>query len=97
MTNSPNCIFENLRWLARGPGLNVLSYSGYSTNDYSFHTKIHDDRCTVQNSVATLVAQAIHISSAKDKNSVFITIILWFDRGHMGVRLHQILCSCVPV
>ena len=33
-----------------------------------------NDRCTVQNSEVTLVAQAMHISSPKDKNPVFATM-----------------------
>jgi len=52
--------------------MNVLSHSGYSTNGYYFYTKAHNDRCIVQNSGMTLVAQAMHIFSTKDKNSVFV-------------------------
>jgi len=46
-----------LRRLTHGPNTIVSSYHGYSLNDYYFYTKAHDDKCTVQNSGVTLVAQ----------------------------------------
>ena len=67
LSRSGDLISETLKWLASGPRMDVLSYSGFATNGYCFHTKSHDDRSIVQNSGVTLVAQAVHISSAKDK------------------------------
>jgi len=71
LTNRPNSISSNLRWLAHGPRTNVFSYHGYYTTGYYFYTEAHDDKCTVQNSRVTLMAQAMHIFSAKDKKSVY--------------------------
>ena len=65
------CVSENLRWLAHGPRMDVVSYRGYPSNGYCFYIKGHDDRCIVQNSGVTLVAQLMHISSAKDNKVIF--------------------------
>ena len=48
----------------------VLSYRGYFINDYYFYTKAHDDKCIVQNSGVTLMAQAMHIFSVRQKSSI---------------------------
>ena len=40
-------------------------------NGYTFYTKEQDDRSTRQNSGVTLVAQSMHISSAKDRNPIY--------------------------
>jgi hypothetical protein len=68
---NPDSISERLRWLANGPNANVLSYSSYVINKYTFYTKEHDQQSTMQNSGVTLVAQSLHISSAKDRNPAF--------------------------
>jgi len=64
-------ISERLRWLANGPNAIVLSYSSYVINKYTFYTKEHDQQSIMQNSGVTLVAQSLHISSAKDRNPAF--------------------------
>ena len=71
LINTPNSISSNLGWLAHVPHTDVFSYRGYYTNDYYFYTKTYDDKCTVQNSGVTLVAQAMHIFSAKIKKLIF--------------------------
>jgi hypothetical protein len=71
LTENPNCVSERLRWLSKGPLINVFSYKSYVINGYTFYTKDQDDKSTMQNSGVTLVAQSMHISSAKDKNPVF--------------------------
>lgn len=68
---NPDSISERLTWLANGPNENVLSYSSYVINKYTFYTKEHDQQSTMQNSGVTLVAQSLHISSAKDRNPEF--------------------------
>ncbi|XP_058733075.1 uncharacterized protein LOC131604664 [Vicia villosa] len=67
----PDSISERLRWLANGPNVDVLSYSSYVINNYTFFTKERDLQSTMQNSGVTLVAQSMHISSAKDVNPSF--------------------------
>lgn len=71
IAKNPDSISERLRWLANGPNANVLSYSSYVINKYTFYTKEHDQQSTMQNSGVTLVAQSLHISSAKDRNPAF--------------------------
>ncbi|XP_057425762.1 uncharacterized protein LOC130719140 [Lotus japonicus] len=70
LEENPNSISERLRWLSKGPSIHVFSYTGYLINGYTFYTKEQDDRTTMQNSGVTLIAQSMHISSAKDKNPV---------------------------
>ena len=43
----------------------------------------------------TLVAQATHISSAKDKNSIFASMSYIGWSRHMGAWLHYISCSYI--
>ena len=70
-TENPTSVSERLRWLANGPSIHVVSYNGYLINGYTFSTSEHDDRSTRQNSGVTLVAQSMHISSAKDRNPIY--------------------------
>ena len=62
-----NCISENLRWLAQGPHMDVLSYLVYPTNSYLFYTKAHDAIVLYKTVRITVVVQLMHISSAKYK------------------------------
>ncbi|XP_056691937.1 uncharacterized protein [Spinacia oleracea] len=71
LAKSPSNISDRWKWLSRGPRRDVLSYSGYQINGYTFCTKDRDNEITNQNSGVTIVAQAMHISSAKDKNPIY--------------------------
>ena len=53
------------------PGRLVFCHSGYRINGRTFYTKDQDERSTMQNSGVSLVAQAMHISSAKDNNPIY--------------------------
>ena len=44
---------------------------GYRINGYTFYTKEQDGKSVQQNSGITLVAEAMHVSSAKDKNPIY--------------------------
>jgi len=68
--NSSN-ISDRLRWLATGPTFQVFSYSAYMINGYTFCTKERDNQSTMQNSGVTLVAESMHISSAKDRSPIY--------------------------
>ncbi|XP_031111755.1 uncharacterized protein LOC116015719 [Ipomoea triloba] len=63
-------VSETVRWLAHGPGMQVICYTGYDINGFSFYTKEQDDMSTMQNSGVSLVANSMHFSSSKDKNPV---------------------------
>ena len=64
-------VSERLFWLSKGPGLHVFSYTAYAINGYTFYTKGQDEKSTMQNSGVTLVAEAWHISSARDTNPIY--------------------------
>ena len=57
--------------MSRGPSKDVFSFSGYQINGFTFCTKDRDNETTTQNSGVAIVAQAMHISSAKDKNPIY--------------------------
>ena len=46
----------------------VTRYTAWSVNGFTFYTKERDNKHPVQNSGVTLLAEALHVSSAKDKN-----------------------------
>jgi len=64
-------ISDRLRWLANGPTFQVFSYIAYMINGYTFCTKERDNQSTMQNSGVTLVAESMHISSAKDRTPIY--------------------------
>ncbi|KAK7244185.1 hypothetical protein RIF29_39003 [Crotalaria pallida] len=68
---NPDSISKRLRWLAKGPSVNVLAYTGYRINGYTFYTKEQDDKSEVQNSGVTLVAQSLHTSGKNDRNPIY--------------------------
>lgn len=61
-------VSSTLRWLARGPRAEVISYTGYIVNGQRFHTK--DVERSTQNSGVTIEAETICRSSARDTNQV---------------------------
>ena len=65
---------EMTKWLAWGPAFEVVTWSGYDINGYSFYTKSQDDKSTVQNSGVMVVAEAMYFSSSKDKNPVMASM-----------------------
>ena len=71
LSNPNNTMSKTLRWLSERPNMHVFRYSSYTVNGYQFYTTIKDMRSIVQNSGITLVVQALHVSSAKDKNHVY--------------------------
>ena len=47
-------------------------YNGYIINGCRYHTKDRDELRTTQNSEVSVVASMMQISSAKDKNPMFM-------------------------
>ena len=68
------CDVEHLKWLARGPNFDVITWSGYDINKFSFYTNTEDPKSTMQNSGVTLEAKSMHFASSKDNNLVMATI-----------------------
>ncbi|KAL4029957.1 hypothetical protein IC575_008185 [Cucumis melo] len=63
-------VSDNLRWIAHGPYLFVITYSGYAINGCRYHTKSCEKDRSVQNSGVSLVAKTMQVSSSKDKNPI---------------------------
>lgn len=59
-------VSETVKWLAGGPNFDVICWSAYDINGYSFYTKSLDEKSTVQNSGVMIMAEAVHFSSSKD-------------------------------
>ncbi|XP_031127604.1 uncharacterized protein LOC116029701 [Ipomoea triloba] len=81
-------VSETVRWLAHGPGMQVICYTGYDINGFSFYTKEQDDMSTMQNSGVSLVANSMHFSSSKDKNPVIVELS-YYDSKH-GVKADEL-------
>jgi hypothetical protein len=71
LSSSRESIPERLRWLSYGPSTEVFAYTGYRMNGCTFYTKEYDRKRVNQNSGVTLLAQAMHVASAKDKNPIY--------------------------
>ena len=78
----PTLIFETLHWLSQKPRYEVFQYTSYVINGCTFYTKEQDGKSTMQNSGVTLVAEAMHVASAKDKNPTYA------DMNYYGVIEH---------
>jgi len=63
-----------LKWLARGPNFDVITWSRYDINNFSFYTITEDHKSIMQNSGVTLEAESMHFASSKDNNPVIATI-----------------------
>ncbi|KAE8663032.1 hypothetical protein F3Y22_tig00113123pilonHSYRG00118 [Hibiscus syriacus] len=90
-------ICESVHWLAKGPSFAVKKYSGFSINEYWFHTTSRDESRTTQCSGVSLVAHAIQIASAKDSNPVYGAVTYYgHDFGFIVVNFarldHQSEC-----
>ncbi|XP_074278631.1 uncharacterized protein LOC141602226 [Silene latifolia] len=71
LINDREKVSDEVRWLAHGPGMHVLTYQGYDINGYSFYTKDQDDRSTMQNSGVALMAMSMSVASAKDSRPAY--------------------------
>jgi len=57
-----DCDVDELKWLARGPNFDVITWSRYDINKFSFYSSV------------TLEAKSMHFASSKDNNPVMATI-----------------------
>jgi len=69
-----DCDVDDLKWLEQGPNFDVITWSGYDINKFSFYTITEDQKSTMQNSGVTLEAETMHFASSKDNNPVMATI-----------------------
>ncbi|XP_024163941.1 uncharacterized protein LOC112170899 [Rosa chinensis] len=68
MRFADNDVPETIRWLAGGPKKEVPTFGGYHVNGVDFNTSERDKVRSVQNSGVFLVADAMQVASARDKN-----------------------------
>ncbi|XP_058746192.1 uncharacterized protein LOC131619068 [Vicia villosa] len=94
---------KTIKWLSYEPKCNIITWSGYDINKTSFYTKEKDDRNTTQNSGVMIVAESMHFSSAKDKNSVmastpYFRVIeeIWED-DYVGFKVPVFKCKWVDI
>jgi len=69
-----DCDVKELKWLARGANFDVITWSTYNINKFSFYTNTEDQKSTMQNSGVTLEAESMRFASSKDNNPVMVTI-----------------------
>ncbi|KAL5549480.1 hypothetical protein UlMin_004711 [Ulmus minor] len=72
-----NTVSQQIRWLAHEPKREVLSYRGYGIGGYYYYTSDHDSRSTTQNSGVMAEAESLHMSTAKDKNSIYANMLYY--------------------
>ncbi|XP_074283650.1 uncharacterized protein LOC141608187 [Silene latifolia] len=72
LSNTTHELSDNLRWLAYGPKLTIISYEGYDINGFCFYTTRQDEKSTMQNSDVTVVASSVEYVG-KGKQPVDIT------------------------
>jgi len=65
---------DDLKWLAIGSNINVITWSGDDINKFSFYTNTEDKKSTMQNSGVTFEAKSMYFASLKDNNPVMATI-----------------------
>ena len=70
MINTGDIVSDTLRWLSQGPRPFVYKHSGYDINGFHFLTRERDSNRVTQNSGVTLVAEAMQVATAKDKNPI---------------------------
>nr|XP_004492006.1 uncharacterized protein LOC101504571 [Cicer arietinum] len=98
-----NTTSDTLKWLANGPHFDVITWTGYNINNFTFYTKSQDDRSTMQNSGVMVVAESMHFSSSKDKNPVtasipyFGTIEEICDVDFIKFKVHVFKCKLIDI
>jgi len=96
-----DCDFDDLKWLARGPNFDVITWSGYDINKFSFYINTEDQKSTMQNSGVTLEIESMHFASSKDNNLVMATISYFgvieeiWEVGYVKFRVPVFKCKWV--
>ncbi|CAM8908204.1 unnamed protein product [Rhodiola kirilowii] len=73
-TNSEEESDDLVKWLMASPRPVVQTWKAYDINGFCFQTKDQDEHTVVQNSGVTLVAKTTHVSSARDRNPIFVPV-----------------------
>ena len=97
------CVSDTIKWLARGPEVDVISWNSYVINGYTFYTKSLDDRSTVQNSGVMLEAESMHFSSSKDRRPLLAVMPYYgvieeiWEVDYVKIRFPIFKCKWVNV
>src|SRR4051812_19990324 len=75
-TSNDDSASEIIKWLSYMPKLNVMTWTTYDISNF-FHTKVKDDRSTMQNSKVMVGAKSMYFSSLKDKNPILATSVFY--------------------
>ena len=59
-----------MRWISQGPFPFVVKHTGYDINGFHFLTRDRDSTNVTQNSGVTLITEAMHAASVKNKNPI---------------------------
>ena len=70
MNQATHNVSDTLKWISRGPSLDVIKYQAYQVNSVHFSTRDRDNIRTTQNSGVSIVVKTIQFSSSKDKNLI---------------------------
>ncbi|XP_062086136.1 uncharacterized protein LOC133792244 [Humulus lupulus] len=101
VTQTSSHVSNIVKWISRGPSLNVFKYPSYIVNGTQFNTLERDNVRTTQNSGVCIVAKIMQISSSKDQNLVecdmtFYGVIQEFwELDYITNRVLVFLCDWV--
>ncbi|XP_062074808.1 uncharacterized protein LOC133778801 [Humulus lupulus] len=70
LRNPLNNVSDIIKWICRGPSLNVTKFSSYMVNGTKFTTMERDKNRNTQNSGVSLIATTFQVSTSKDRNPI---------------------------
>lgn len=65
------------------PKFNMITWTTYDIYNFSFYTKVKDDRSTMKNSRVTVEAKSIYFSSLKDNNPILASSAFYGVTGEI--------------
>ena len=101
LQNTSNNVSDIVKWISRGPSVNVIKFSSYMINGTLFNTRERDNNRITQNSGVSLVAKIVQVSSAKDKNPVECDMTLYgvvneiLELDYITTRVPVFFCDWV--
>ena len=101
LSETPNKVDESLKWISRGPSLNVFKYHSYNLNGTQFNTMERDKSRRTQNHGVSIVAKTFQVSSSKDKNPVECDMTYYgvikeiWELDYVNLKIPLFLCDWV--
>ena len=90
-----------MRWISNGPSPTVITYVSYFVNGIHYNTENRDSARNVQNSGVCLVAKAMQIASAKDKNPIVTNMSFYgviqemWELNYITLKILMFKCNWV--